>query len=229
MLARDTFDPQLARRGIFCNVDLRPLVTYLWQLKAMRSEGPQPKIRWKASKYGQRCVAYVGRGRVTMSLTARRSVEETVEVLAHELVHMSCPRGEHHGELFKRRLIAVCREAFGLDLDTKALLDLPIGERVNQAYAIDGAIAKIMEAVDLSDRLFIVYPYNAPPPESEESRVERRRIACGERAERNEAHAREMLAQWERKLATAKKRAAKWRTKVRYYDRKAEAAAKGKP
>ena len=38
--------------------------------------------------------------------------------------------------------------------------------------------------------------------------------------ERRAAHARKMLAQWERKQDTAKKRVASWRKKVKYYDGK---------
>ena len=182
-----------------------------------------PRCGWKASKWGQRSVAHVNRGRVTRSLTGRRTVCETVEVLIHEFVHMTCPKSEHHGELFKRRLIACVREAFGLDIDTKALLETPIGAHSNQAYAIDTALAKIMQDAGVEERFYICFPYNAPPVEKVDP-VEARRIACGQRAVKNEAHARAMLEKWERKAARAKKVASKWRAKVRYYDRKAEAA-----
>lgn len=222
-----SFVPELARTGVFKGVNLRALATYLWQLEAMRAEGPIPKVRWKASKWGQRSVAHINRGRVTMSLTSRRSVCETVEVLIHEFVHMTCPRSEHHGELFKRRLIACVREAFGLDhLDWKQLLELPNDGHLNQAYAIDTALAKAMTEAGVEERFYICFPYTAPPPVrmSVEDRAELSRIAAGKRAERNEAHARAMLAKWERKAARAKKVASKWRAKVRYYDRKAEAA-----
>ena len=39
-----------------------------------------------------------------------------------------------------------------------------------------------------------------------------------------EAHARKKLVEWQRKVEAAKQAASKWRVKVRYYERRQEAA-----
>lgn len=61
--------------------------------------------------------------------------------------------------------------------------------------------------------------------------VEASRVAVATKAERRERRVRAKLAEWERKLKAAQAKVREYRTKVRYYDRKADrlAAASGSP
>ena len=232
--------PALIRTGIFRGVSMAALAQRLWKLGAMRSEGRCPAIRWRAcnrrSLRGTSGRAFTGRGRIVVSVGMRSSRENVAEVLLHELVHMACPESENHGELFCRRLIATAREAFGLDLDTAALLALP-ARQGRRAYAIDSAITTAMEAAGVGARLLTDVAAPPPPPVpvvTEEQAATRAAAAAAARNEgiakaaaAREAKARAMLVRWERKAAAARKLAAKWRAKVRYYDRRQQAASKG--
>ena len=234
--------PDLIRQGIFKGVDLKTLADRLWKLDAMRSEGPRPAIRWRALSRGKwvsgRAMTYGHR--IVLSLAPGATIENAAESLLHELVHMACPIKEHHGELFCRRLIACAREAFGLDLNTAELLTLKgHGFRGQRAYAIDAQILKAMLAAGVGAKIRGELPLPAPSPEAEiplvapppveteEAAKARRGAQRSALIAQREDHARTKLAAWERRLATAKKRAAKWRTTVRYYERRQEAAKRG--
>ncbi len=231
--------PALIRTGVYRGVNMAALAERLWKLGAMRSEGRCPAVRWRACNRrnlrGTSGRAFTGRGRIVVSVGMRSSRENVAEVLLHELVHMACPEREHHGELFCRRLIAAAREAFGLDLDTTALLALPAGRQGRRAYAIDSAITTAMEALDVGARLLADVAAPPPPPGPTEQQLATRQAAAAaariegvaKAAAAREAKARAMLVRWERKAAAARKLAAKWRAKVRYYDRRQEAASKG--
>jgi len=238
--------PDLMRRGTFRGVDLAALAKRLWRLGAMHASGPVPTIRWRA--YTGRGyawgVAYTGHGRVTMRIGDRATVEDAAEVLLHELVHMACPTTAHHGELFCRRLIGCAREAFGLTLDTAALLRSP-ATRGCRAYTIDAHITRAMMAVGVAAMLrgevatvtaapapAAVDPVPAPPvppPPTAAEVAARRAAAMAAIVESRAAHARTKLAEWERRRAAAVKIAAKWRGKVRYYDQRQEAAKRCSP
>jgi hypothetical protein len=223
------FHPPLVRKGIFKGVNLAALVERLWRLEAMRVDArcSTPEIRWHAHRFGSGAWgnAHVVFRVINLRLDPSGLIEDAVHTLLHELVHCACPPKEHHGELFCRRLIACSREAFGIDLDTAALLDLPAVQG-KRAYAIDHAIIATMQAAGVGAHLRAdpLYRFEPPPVETEEQIAVRRGAKLAERLATKQAHARAMLEQWERKLAAAKKRATKWRVKVRYYDRRQEAA-----
>lgn len=217
----------LVRKGIFKGVDLNVLAVRFWQLEAMRSERPLPAITWRtcSARGGASGLAAFKGHSLSVTLSAATTIESAAETLLHELVHCACPSGVRHGELFCRRLIACAREAFGLDLNTAVLLALPANGR-KVAYRIDDEIEKAMCALRSGDRIRedVTCRFEPPPVETEEQIKTRRAAIAAARVQTNESHARGMLAAWEKKLAAAKKRAAKWRTKVRYYDRRQEAA-----
>lgn len=121
-----------------------------------------------------------------------------------------------------RRIIACAREAFGLDLDTAALLDIDVQHYSKRAYAIDEKIIEAMKAAKVGERLRAdpELHFEPPPAETEEQIKERRAAARTALVEERAEHARSMLARWEAKEKHAKRIAAKWRTKVRYYERK---------
>jgi len=218
------FHEDLVRKGIFKGINLNVLARRFLSLEAMRFEGKAPEIRFRAFKRGSSAwgTAHGQHRHVTMRLPPKASRESAVETLLHELVHISCPLDEYHGELFCRRLIACAREAFGLDLDTAALLGLkPNKTATLRAYLIDAKIVEAMSFSKIGDALR-ADPECAfePKPEQNEEEIEARRAA--EREEKRKArfaHAVAKLAEWERKTAAAKKRAAGWRSKVRRYER----------
>lgn len=236
------FYPKLARQGIFKGVDLKPLVARLWRLESMHVDGRMapPAVRWRACKHSMRSAAWVRRGpegnakehRIVISLWPTEIIGNAIESLLHELVHCSFSRREAHSELFCRRLIACAREGFGLDLDTATLLSLKaVGGCI--AYAIDNVITDALMAADIGTRLREDPETRFEPAPVEDPAIVAARVAAA-RAEgqtkataAREAHAREKLLEWESRLARTKRVALKWRTKVRYYDRRAMAAKRG--
>lgn len=223
------FYPALVRNGVFKGIDLGAVARRLWGLAAMRAEGRLPAIYWHAHarRSGAWGMAHTASRVVHVRLTEGASIEEAVETLLHELVHCACPLREHHGELFCRRLIACAREAFGLDLSTADLLALPAsGGRV--AYAIDTAVRDAMAAAGVGDKLRadMACRFEPPPVETDEQIAARREAASLARIAAREAHARAKLAAWEKRAESAKRVASKWRAKVRYYERRQDAAAK---
>ena len=229
-------DPNLVRLGVFRGVNLKALVGRLWRLEAMRVDRgcSAPSVRWRA--YSRRSSSWgtawghatSGTRHITMRLGTLDSntIEAAAETLLHELVHCACPSKESHGELFCRRLIACAREAFGLQLDTAALLSVPLGTHRVRAYAIDAAIVEAMKAANVGARLLSEVPHSAPPPPTDDERQARQAASRAALSARKEVNARAMLAAWEKRAASVARTASKWRAKVRYYDRKQEAAKK---
>jgi hypothetical protein len=227
------FYPSLVRQGIFKGINLAALTKRFWALESMRAVGRCPKVRWHPRReWSSSGRAHVADRIITVSLGEFAAIEEAVELVLHEAVHCSCPPREMHGELFCRRLIACAREAFGLDLSTPYMLALP-AQRGRIAYAIDEGIIAAMVSTGVAAKLRAdpETRFEPAPPETEFDTIARqaaleaeREKAKAARVAARESHARGMLVQWERKLAAARKRAAKWRMKVRYYERRQEAA-----
>lgn len=220
-------DPKLMRRGIFRGVDLAALADRLWALQAMDGTGRRPGIQWRAFSRGAHAwgTAWILQRQITMRITVGASIEQAAESVLHELVHCALPRGVHHGELFCRRLILCAREAWGLDLDVRALLTLrPDRLHSRRAYAIDAAIVEAMKVARVGETLRAGADFAAPPPETPAQTAARHATAAADRIAAREVHARDMLARWERKERAAKRYAAKWRRRVRYYDRRQQAA-----
>ena len=225
------FYAPLMRQGIFKGVDLNVLAKRFWALESMRAEEPMPAARWRTWSY-ESASGRAWRRRFIVRLGPAATIEQAAEVLLHELVHCSITSDKHHGELFRRRLIGCAREAFGLDLDTAALLSLP-AQQGCFAYAFDTKIQKAMTVAGVGARLRLDVEarFEPPPVETELEREGREALAsmrrdqaAKERVAAREAKARAKLAEWEKKQAHARKVAAKWRAKVRYYDRRQEAA-----
>ncbi len=229
----------LIRAGIFKGVDMQALARRLWKMEAMSVEDgrPLPTIRWRAGSHSG-TGGRGGRARVTMNVGLHSTLENVAEVLVHELVHSSRAiafrrvtslgtpiarrlRRDSHGDGFKVRLIACFREAFGLELDTAALLALPAGHHKCSAYAIDEFVRKAMEAAGVGARLLADPTLQRALP-TIPSRAERAAAAADQRA----AHAKKMLAAWEKRAKAAKRLQAKWAAKVAYYDRRERLAAK---
>jgi len=223
--------PSLIRQGFFRGVDLNVLRDRFWRLESMRADDLRspPQVRWQAFDTNSigGMANTLGR-KITMRIGQDASLEDAVEVLLHEMVHCACHFKEHHGELFCRRLIACAREAFGLDLDTANLLTAAPGEYGKRAYAIDAVIkdAMIHMGIGAALRADPEAHFEPPPPEDPAGRRARRRSleslvgsGCGDDLGRRRAKAK--LAEWERRLAAARKKASEWRAKVRYYERRA--------
>lgn len=225
------YHPELVRRGVFKGVDLAFLATKLWQLDAMRAEKPCPRIRWRA--YARHAsnrawgTAWPSKHEITIRLGPGAAIEEAVETLLHELVHCALPDKEHHGELFCRRLIACAREAFGIERSAAELLALaPL--HGTRAYAIDAVLVTEMVAHGVGEKVRVGHAVTPAPAETEEQVAARQAASRAAAIAQREAHARAKLIEWERKVEAAKRRAAGWRTKVRYYERRQAQAAKAK-
>ena len=223
------FYPVLIRRGVFRGLKLAAVAERLWRLEAMRADASLPAITWRASA---RRKSVSGRawpqGRRLVLTIGESDIDRVVEVLLHELVHCACPVKEHHGELFQRRLIACAREAFGLDLDTAALLAMPVGNASKRAYAIDEAIRKSMVDAKIGERLRETpdFVFTAPRAETLTEIAAKREAMWASRQEARKTHCETMLATWERRASRARKLVSKWRKRVRYYEQREARAAK---
>jgi hypothetical protein len=228
---------ELIRQGIFRGVDLRTLLARFWKLEAMRVEDKRlapPEARFIRSKYSGGGHAKVWSRKIVVRVFENGTLVSVLETLLHELVHcshyLSFPKDKCHSEMFCRRLIACAREAFGLDLDTAALLALPAardgGRSSRHAYVIDCKIEEAMTAAGVAEKIRSdpTFQFTPPPPETEEQIAARRAALAAAKVEKRAARARAKLAEWERRILLARKRAAKWRVKVRYYDRRLIAA-----
>jgi hypothetical protein len=142
--------------SVFKGVDLQPLAERFWRLPSLAATKPLPAIRWLAHRrpltWG---TSQPKLQQITMRLSPRVGVEDAAETLLHELVHCALPHrhGETHNAVFRRQLVAACVEAFGMALDSDALLKLPRGDFATKAYAIDAAIIDAMTAARVGEKL----------------------------------------------------------------------------
>jgi hypothetical protein len=224
--------PHLVRKGVFRGINLAALAEKLWRLEALRvnANAALPAITWRAFSRGAAWgTAWDKQQTITMRLAPNATPEAAVEVLLHELVHCSAP-GASHNELFRRRLIAAAREAFGLELDTAALLELPAGKFTCRAYAIDAAIVEALKSANVIEKLRgdVAVRFEPPPAETEEAVALRREAKAAAKSAMKKARAEAMLQKWESMLKSAQRHRAKWAKKVKYYERREAAAAKAK-
>ena len=137
-----------------------------------------------------------------------------LEVLVHEMVHLACPKREHHGERFKLTLRRAARELWGIEVPVVQGKDR--GDEHNAAYAMDRLIMKALEGL-IAEGKVETFPYE---PKAVPRRSERMQALVEKRA----AHAARMLARAEKRSKAAQRALTRWRTKVRYYERKAAAS-----
>lgn len=155
-------------------------------------------------------------GRIVLTIGCTE-VSRVLVVLLHELVHVAAPR-QHHNEAFRALLVRTARKLWGVKVE--GWLSVPAGDYNKRAYAIDDIISTELQV--LLDSLAVVpAAVKIREPEAPVSLQEQRERLVQKRAE----HARKMLAKNEKKLSAAQKNVSKWRTKVRYYDKRAAAKA----
>lgn len=150
--------------------------------------------------------------RIVLTLGYNVTLPDVLELLLHELVHISLPADVHHGERFILRLCQAAREAWGVDIGNPYSVER--GRWSKRAYAVDSEIRKALadKWTEVSGTVAVV---EAPPPPSPVDKVVRMEVLVQKRAE----HAAKMLAAHEAKLKREQKIVSKWRTKVRYYDK----------
>lgn len=97
-----------------------------------------------------------------------------------------------------------------------------------RAYAIDEAIRKAMIEVQVGQRLSADpdVRFEPPPVETEEDIARRRAEAAEARVLAKRKHVVAMLQAWEKRAERAKRTAAKWRKRARYYEKREAQAAK---
>ena len=136
----------------------------------------------------------------------------------HELVHLALPRRTHHNERFRRTLARAAEEAWGITVDPNP----PKGRRRVLAYEVDSAIETKLRVLLDQGELDIPLAAATPRP-SRQEHIER---AVAARA----AHAMKMHKRATTRLARAKTLERQWRSRVRYYERKAaKSGTKGMP
>lgn len=205
------------RKGIHQGVDLKPMLDRFWRLEAMRAEGRAPSVRWKAYRHGGSWgTAWVLPREITMRISVGASLEGAVETLLHEAVHCALPVHTNHNELFCRRLVACANEAFGLSLDINVMLGLPLGRRKCLAYVIDDYIVEALKASNYVEAVLKQDATLRITPTAPVDLTAKREALIAKRR----AHAEAALAKWETNLKRAKTIAARWRTKVRYYEKR---------
>jgi hypothetical protein len=165
--------------------------------------------------------AYMRERRIRIRIPHFAHAAEMLEVLLHELTHLALPNSEHHGERFRRTLARAAREAWGIEVEPNPpagvweidTLDRPLDppRRKISAYVLDSNIQAALKPLVESGT--VTFPFPKPKPTRAES--------SSALVEKRAAHAAKMLARAERRLKLARTVSAKWKAKVRYYERAA--------
>jgi hypothetical protein len=178
-----------------------PFVGNLGHIKL--SVGHRTEARWSGH-----AATYRRSLRVAYGPSATKA--EVLEVLMHEMVHLACPRREHHGERFKLTLRRAARELWGIEVPMVQGKDR--GDEHNAAYAMDRLIMTALEGL-VAEGKVETFPYEPKPKKP--------KVPSGALVERRAAHAVKMLTRSEKRAQAAQRTLSKWRQKVRYYERQA--------
>jgi hypothetical protein len=196
----------------YCGIDLKAELKKFLRLPVFKGTRlPALKVRHSPnSGFSGRAWCYSHR--IVMTLGYNATLPEVLELLLHELVHVSLPADVHHGERFILRLCRAAREAWGVDIGNS--YNIERGSKRTRAYAVDVEIRKALATkwTDVSGTVAVV---EALPPPSPVDKVVRMEVLVQKRAE----HAARMLVAHEARLKREQKIVSKWRTKVRYYDK----------
>ncbi len=163
---------------------------------------------------GTRGTAFMRQRRIRVAAGPDTTPERVLEVLVHEMVHLACPN-HHHGERFRRVFKRACLELWGIDvpLDAKPSMG-------NISYGM-GEIATAKLRGKMARGEIELFP---PDPKVEEPKRGRAEVMANV-VEKRAAHAMSMHTRALTRLKRSKTIEAKWRKKVRYYER--QAAKKG--
>lgn len=155
------------------------------------------------------------RNRIRITAGPLATSADILETLVHEMTHAVCPDSEGHGERFRRTLRRASLELWGIDVP----IDGIEARHGKIAYAMDDLIRTEL-AVRIaagSVETFPPKPIAAPAPAPKPSRAE----LSAELVERRAKRAVATLERAEKRLKNAERAVAKWRQKVRYYERRA--------
>lgn len=162
------------------------------------------------SKWSGHAATYSRAIRVAYGPSA--TAADVLEILAHEMCHLACPKREGHGERFRLTLRRAARELWGFEVPL--LKSSERGTEHNAAYAMDRLILKeLNERLARGDLELSAFKPNTPVPKKDRSGQR------GVLVEKRATHAVKMFARAEKKLKAAQRTASKWRTKVRYYEK----------
>lgn len=173
--------------------------------------GHRAEARWSGH-------AAVYRRKIRVAFGPSATKAEVLEVLMHEMVHLACPRRENHGERFRLSLRRAAKELWGIEVPL--LKPSERGAEINAAYAMDRLIMAELEK-KIAEGAVELFP---PIPKTETPRLSRAELAA-KTVERRALHAIKMEARAEKRAKSAQRILAKWRAKVRYYEKRA--ASKG--
>jgi hypothetical protein len=203
-------------------IDLNAQMRAMWRLPAFRSNdaGPWPPtlyISWGVR--GARGVASVTNNRIRLRMSLDTPLPYALELLLHELVHISLPAREGHSERFILRLVRAAAEMWGIAIS--APLATPRGRHKCTAYAVDARLVQALKAKFAGEPEAAPRPVLVLPPPPIDLTAKRERMVR-DRAE----HAKNMLATHETKLKREQRLVSKWRRTVRYYRIRELTAAK---
>lgn len=189
-------------------VDVDKAVAAMRKLPVFRDHPLPRKIRVDVGlreTRGVRGTAWPHEDRIRVAGFPETAPAYVLEVVLHELVHLACPTGEHHGERFRRVFARAVREMWSIEVP----IDPPDpGRYGNKSYAQGRLVVEALKGRP--------HDFAPDPPTPEKPRHE---IIDG-RVQARAEHARKML----KKAATRRKRAEtiekKWKAKVAYYAKK---------
>jgi len=153
--------------------------------------------------------AWTTQRRIRIAAGLDATPERVLELLVHEMCHLAVPPREGHSERFRRTLRRACKELWGIDVP----LDAPASQGC-VAYRMDAIAQATLKAKIEAGEIDLFPP---GPPQAKPTRAEKATALV----ERRAAHAAKMLAECERNLQSVRRTLAKWRAKVRYYERTA--------
>jgi hypothetical protein len=205
-----------ARGHVVAGVDLDKALAAYRKLPPFKGNLGAIKLRVAhRTAGGTRGTAWPVRRRFRIAAGPDATPERVLEVLVHEMCHLAVPRDTHHGERFRLVFRRACRELWGIDLP----LDPPASQGCI-AYGMGEIATKALKEKIASGEIDL---FPAAPPAPKPTRSERSRTLVEKRA----ARAAKMLAQAEKNLRSVRRSLAKWRTKVRYYERQAARKSNG--
>lgn len=161
---------------------------------------------------GTRGTAFTRQRRLRVAAGPDATPERVLEVLVHEMCHLTLLNGDHHhDERFRRVFKRACQELWGIDV--------PLNAPASQGCIAYGmgeiATAALREKIARGGVALF------PPTTKEEAPKPSRAELSAVLVERRATHAARMLARAEKRTKAAQRALTKWREKVRYYERQA--------
>jgi hypothetical protein len=186
--------------------------------RALKIKLPEIRIRHGVDSGISGCA---WRHRIVLTIGSKTTRSRVMEALLHELVHVAAYK-HNHDEVFCALLVRTARELWGVEVT--GWLTLPREHRSNRAYAIDDLIVRELTAKLAAGEVQPSMAITSEPAPVVSLTEQRSKLV-----QRREERARKALAKAEAEMRRVQKRLSKWKTKVRYYEKRAAASASRGP